>query len=801
MPSKVLFVMLRNLILCFTIVLFFVVAVDAQEVEVDRYNITARVDPAANAVDLRATLTLTNLSQAPKSRLYLRLAKLAKVSAVSVNGSTAQFETADDRRVTALNQLIITPASPVAGGASASVEVSYRIEAPESTPALHIYQGEVFLAPESAWVPMPSTLFAIYGATTAPFALSVSTPAGFRVFSAGPSKGDAGNQSFDQSMNSLPFLLGGVFDQPLASEHGGVKIEIAVQPGIAPPVPLKPGSASIAGRLAEESGLIVDFVSRLLGPPPAGATFRVVSSVRAGNIVVPGALVLNEQVFRRDTLNAGTIETLADAVARIWLDGRVRVRGQDARAAAEGRPAQKARSAAVLRDSLPRYLAALYIDERFGHAAGRDAFGRMRWAYTPVAQSGRDAELGVQTITLPNYTAAVFDKGPLVLRLIAESMGREKFLSVIKALFSGAQTKIVTSDDLRGALVKAGGPDIEKLFQQWIDSIIEPDVIVGAPLPSDKPGTSRLNLRNLGTGDVTIPVVAITASGAKVSATATVPSENLTSVELATSEKITSVEVDPDKLWIQTNYDNDARDSDGTLRVSAQTLFNTSIATFNKGQFADAEATLRQAVRREPSNPLLHAWLARALAAQKKMDEAAAEATAAIKAEPPVGSALAWSRVTLGQAALARNQIPDAIREFKLALADAEEAPVQFAARDALIQAGRQTGAAAEAIDEPVRSYVTQLDAAIKQAASDKLFTMVIKSNLKKFVQGLTVSHPASWTTEILRADRIDATRIALDVGLKVRADNKDQSGTAVFILNRVDGNWMLEDVQLFNVK
>src|SRR5262249_11281758 len=158
------------------------------------------------------------------------------------------------------------------------------------------------------------------------------------------------------------------------------------------------------------------------------------------------------------------------------------------------------------RDSLPRYLAALYIDERFGHAAGRDTFGRMRWAYTPVAQSGRDAELGVQTITLPNYTAAVFDKGPLVLRLIAESMGREKFLSTIKTLFSGAQTKVVTSDDLRGALVKAGGPEIEKLFQQWIDSIIEPDIIVGAPLPSDKPGTSRLNLRNLGTGDVTIPV-------------------------------------------------------------------------------------------------------------------------------------------------------------------------------------------------------------------------------------------------------------------------------------------------------
>jgi len=34
-----------------------------------------------------------------------------------------------------------------------------------------------------------------------------------------------------------------------------------------------------------------------------------------------------------------------------------------------------------------------------------------------------------------------------------------------------------------------------------------------------------------------------------------------------------------------------------------------------------------------------------------------------------------------------------------------------------------------------------------------------------------------------------------------VRAEGKDQSGTAVFILNRVGQGWVLEDVQLFNVK
>ena len=119
-----------------------------------------------------------------------------------------------------------------------------------------------------------------------------------------------------------------------------------------------------------------------------------------------------------------------------------------------------------------------------------------------------------------------------------------------------------------------------------------------------------------------------------------------------------------------------------------------------------------------------------------------------------------------------------------------------------MVQAERAGGASTQA-DESIRTFVTQLDAAIKLSTSDKLFTLVIKNNLKRFVQGLTVSKPASWTTEILHVDQVDANRVALDVGLKVKTEGRDQSGTAVFMLNRVGSNWVLEDVphQLFNVK
>ncbi|HEX8090238.1 MAG TPA: tetratricopeptide repeat protein, partial [Blastocatellia bacterium] len=265
--------------------------------------------------------------------------------------------------------------------------------------------------------------------------------------------------------------------------------------------------------------------------------------------------------------------------------------------------------------------------------------------------------------------------------------------------------------------------------------------------------------------------------------------------------KITSIEVDPEKLIIQTNYDNDAREGDmKTPRLSSQTLFNQSIAAFNKSVYAEAENKLREAVRSDPRNPVLHAWLARTLAAQKKMDEAVGEANAAIKIDPPVGSALAWAHITLAQAALARGQAAEAAQHLRRALVESEEAPAQFAAREALVQAARAANAASP-VEESVRAFIAQLDAAIKQPSSDKLFPLVVRNNLKRFVQGLTVSRPTAWTTEILRADQIDASRVALDVGLKVRAEGRDQSGTAVFILSRAGQGWVLEDVQLFNVK
>ncbi|MGH9829169.1 MAG: hypothetical protein ACREDR_38620, partial [Blastocatellia bacterium] len=65
----------------------------------------------------------------------------------------------------------------------------------------------------------------------------------------------------------------------------------------------------------------------------------------------------------------------------------------------------------------------------------------------------------------------------------------------------------------------------------------------------------------------------------------------------------------------------------------------------------------------------------------------------------------------------------------------------------------------------------------------------------------LTLSPPQSWSTDILRADTIDANRVALDVKLNVVQSGGDHSGTAVYLLHRVGTRWMLENIRLFSVK
>src|SRR5215475_11015285 len=81
----------------FSLTVLFILAINisvqaqmAAKYDVDRFDITARIDTAANSADITTVLKLTNTGNAPGRSITLRFGS-GKVSAVSVNGSSATF--------------------------------------------------------------------------------------------------------------------------------------------------------------------------------------------------------------------------------------------------------------------------------------------------------------------------------------------------------------------------------------------------------------------------------------------------------------------------------------------------------------------------------------------------------------------------------------------------------------------------------------------------------------------------------------------------------------------------------------
>src|SRR6185369_10887560 len=77
-------------------------------------------------------------------------------------------------------------------------------------------------------------------------------------------------------------------------------------------------------------------------------------------------------------------------------------------------------------------------------------------------------------------------------------------------------------------------------------------------LPQQRGGDWVSALRNLGSIDVTVTVAATTDKGEQLTTEATVPAKNFGEAVFKTPAKIVRVEVDPDKLYPQLYYGNDA---------------------------------------------------------------------------------------------------------------------------------------------------------------------------------------------------------------------------------------------------
>ena len=762
---------LFSLIICFTALTTFTHAQVQAKYDVDRYDITARVDTASNSADITSTLKLVNNGNGPGRTVTLRLNSNAKVGTATVNGASATFASKPD---SALQVVTITLSGSVAPKASVTVALSYNLKVAESAANAAISAGDVVLLPDSAWVPIANAPTLAHGQDQSPYTINLTLPSGEVGISGGVQKGS----TFEQSINGEPLLLAGHYAQ-MKSTDG--RFEALVPNGT------EQKAAAQINRLFDEASRVAKFYEGVFGKPIVGP-IRFVFASRAGGFAGPTVAIFNENIARMDQVDASTLEILSTTLAKNYIGGQARV---------------YERGWGFISEALPRYLAVLSYGDRFGPASEREAFNRFVRAYAGSALPKKDIQLVGQTLASGNFFQSVPIKGPLVVRIFEREIGRDKMLGTIRQLVSVSNNEPATLETWIGLLKQTGNPNIDVLNKQWLEKVPNVDVAIGVPRQED--GALKAAVRNFGTGTVKVEGVATTASGKQLRDTAmlTDDSSGFGTFTFNTTEKISSVEVDPDKVLLQTNYDNDSWvwNPEPVQRHSDITLFNEAAVAYAQKNFGDAEFKLRQVLAIDPNNDLAHAWLGRALAEQNgKGDEAVKEAQAALAAQPPDLITIAWANYTIGQVAESRGQYDAALAAFSKA-AQAQADFVSTKAARAAIIAAEAAGGKSSPVDPSVQQFISQLDKAIMSANSENIKPLLVQSSMKKFASRVAVAHPSQWNTTILRVETISADRVAVDIKLDAVAGGNNESGTMLYYLRRGGSGWQLEKIDLSNLK
>jgi hypothetical protein len=648
----------------------------------------------------------------------------------------------------------------------ATVAVTYSLPVESNGGAAAISPVATQFLPLSIWYPMPNTPFTVRGADTAPFHISVNLP---DVVSSGVEKSTGGSSVFEQPLSGQPFFVQGSWDKVEGSaEKKGITVYV---PKGARADEKKQAEALVAFTSAARS-----FFTTALGNAP-DVPVRLVAVRRGAGFSDSGTVLFDADALRLSRVDAATALSIAEAVARLWLGGQTPIHGD---------------GSGVLRDGLVRFLATQFLEKQFGADAVQSELLRERIAYAAVAQ--RDTPLARSNQLDSTYYGSVPNRGAMFWRLVDRRLGHDAFVAVLKGGLESAKNDPngLTLAGLRAAILARGGDTIKPLLDQQLDQVIDTDLLVGLPQARGAEWVSAL--RNLGSIDVTVKVAATTESGQTILTDVTIPSKNFGEAVFKTSGRIVRVEVDPEKLYPQTDYGNDAvprvRDlpdalAEATLQLGAQ-------------DYVKAEAVAREMLSTAPRLQEAKIVLARALLGQNKFDEAEKLFRAAVDEPLPFTATLAWGNIGLGEISMKRNLPAEAAKYFNDAVFASRDYPSSLAARAARIRAEAAANNAPP-LDESVRAFATSFSQAIVGGKRPDLESRVVSGELVRFINASIGTD--AWDTRVVRTEQLSGDLIAADVSITVKKLGKDGSGTAVFMLTKTPSGLKLAGIDLFEVR
>jgi Tfp pilus assembly protein PilF len=685
---------------------------------------------------------------------------------VTVGGAASTFRPGTEPRGDLQRIEIALPAS-IAPKSSVTAALTYVLPIDGNTGLTAISPIATQFLPLSFWYPMPNTPYSVRGADTAPFRLTVNIP---NAISSGVEKsGPAGSIAFEQPLHGQPFFVQGDWDK-LEGAADGKGIVVLLEKGAAPD-DRKKAEALIAFAATARA-----YFAAALGPAP-DVPLRLVSVRRGAGFTDGGTVLFDADALRMPKLDAATALSVSETIVRVWIGGQTPVLGE---------------GGGVLRDALVRFLATQFLEKQFGADAVKSELYRQRLAYATVAQ--RDGPLARSTQLDNAYFASVPNRGAMFWRLVDRRMGREVFMTVLRAALQAGKSDPngLNLPGLREALVARGGESLKALLDQQLDQVVDTDLMIGLPQQRGADWVSAL--RNLGSIDVNVTVAAITDRGEQVLAEATVPAKNFGEAVFKTSARIVRVEVDPDKLYPQLDYGNDMVPRGKDL---SQALNEASLQ-LGAQDFVKAEGTARAMLATAPRFQEAQIILARALLGQNRTDEAEKLFRAALEEPLPFAATVAWANIGLGEIAMKRNQAAEAVKRFNDAVIASRDYPSSLAARAARIRAEAAANSTPP-VDQTAQAFITQLSQAVVSNKKAELESRVVPGELLRFINASIGTE--AWETKVVRTEQLNANLIAADVQIRASKLGTVGSGTAVLMLARTPSGWRLAGIELFEVR
>jgi len=123
-----------------------------------------------------------------------------------------------------------------------------------------------------------------------------------------------------------------------------------------------------------------------------------------------------------------------------------------------------------LNEGIATFMAAAYLEHRFGRAAYLREIESNRVAYEKVRDAGKDKSLVFPDWNRPTREdrVLVYDKGAYVLHLLREQMGERAFWNGIKLFTQRHFGKSVITSDFVAAMEEANGKSLKEFFAKWV---------------------------------------------------------------------------------------------------------------------------------------------------------------------------------------------------------------------------------------------------------------------------------------------------------------------------------------------